>query len=139
MKTIGLIACASKKQLGSHPAAELYTSPLFRMSRAWVERHCPDGWFILSAKHHLLHPDDIVPCYDHTLKDLTRQQRAHWADTVSAQLQSLGSCNFIVFAGAAYCQALEGLEVERPLQGLGIGQQLRWLKNHLQAPDRLAR
>jgi len=130
MKTIGLIACSSTKQLGTHRAAELYTSPLFRLSRAWVERHCADGWYILSAKHHLLHPDVQVASYDHALGDLPAAQRSLWSCIVAKQLEALMPCRFIVLAGELYRQALNGLTYEKPLEGLGIGRQLQWLKRN---------
>jgi hypothetical protein len=39
-------------------------------------------------------------------------------------------CRFIVFAGELYRQALNGLTYEKPLEGLGIGRQLQWLKRN---------
>jgi len=130
MKTIGLIACSSTKQSGTHCAAELYTSPLFRMSRAWVERNCADGWYILSAQHHLVHPDALVTSYDRTLREMSRAERSAWASKVALQLDALMPCSFFVLAGQLYCQALDDFTFERPLQGLGIGRQLQWLKRH---------
>ena len=128
MKTIGLVACSSTKQPGFHRAADLYTSPLFRLSRTWVERNCPDGWYILSAKHHLLHPSDNVCSYDRTLRDLTAGERFVWGCKVTRQLQALMPCHFIAFAGQLYRNALNDLPHAAPLQGLGIGRQLQWLK-----------
>jgi len=130
MKTIGLIACSSTKQSGTHRAADLYTSHLFRLSRAWVEHHCPDGWYILSAKHHLLHPDAQVVSYDQALRDLPAVQRALWNRAVAQQLETLMPCRFIVLAGELYRQALTGLTYDTPLKGLGIGRQLQWLKSN---------
>lgn len=130
MKTIGLVACSSTKQTGTHRAADLYTSPLFRLSRRWVEHHCPDGWYILSAKHHLLDPNDRISSYDRTLRELSAAERALWRRTVAATLNALMPCRFIVLAGELYRHALRDLPYEAPLKGQGIGHQLQWLKHN---------
>lgn len=135
MKTIGLVACSSTKQPGLHRAANLYTSPLFRLSRTWVERNCPDGWYILSAKHHLLDPSDRISSYDKALRDLSPEERSLWASTVAQELDALMPCRFIVFAGELYRRALTNLPYEAPLQGLGIGRQLQWLKRACTNPQ----
>jgi hypothetical protein len=46
---IGLVGCVKSKRSQAAPARELYSSPLFRGRRDWVERTC-DRWFVLSAK-----------------------------------------------------------------------------------------
>jgi hypothetical protein len=56
---VGLVGCVKTKQPRVAPAQELYTSPLFRRRRAWVERTC-DRWFILSAKHGLVEPGRVL-------------------------------------------------------------------------------
>ncbi len=64
-----LVSCVSQKLPVSAPAKDLYTSPLFCKARSYVERK-GQPWFILSAKHGLLHPDQPVAPYDLTLNTM---------------------------------------------------------------------
>jgi hypothetical protein len=72
--TYGIVACCATKRTSPCEAKDLYLSPLFRMSRQWIERQGVP-WFILSAKYGLLEPSRIVEPYDLTLSHLTATQR----------------------------------------------------------------
>lgn len=137
MTTIGLIACAGSKLCGPAPAEKLYTSQLFRKTRAFVRSKC-DCWFILSAEHGLLRPNEIVAPYDRTLNRMPKARREAWAARVFAQLHPLlhpGDA-IIMLAGDRYRSFLmpvlqrEGHSVQVPLAGMRIGEQLQWLKQH---------
>ena len=132
---IGLVGCVKGKRSHGAPAQDLYTSPLFRGRRRWVERTC-DRWFILSAKHGLVRPDDVLAPYDVTLNGLTTEERRRWSERVIAQLRDevgpVGGHVFEIHAGAAYAafgllSALRGrgAAVEQPAAGLSLGRQLR--------------
>jgi hypothetical protein len=119
-------------------ARELYTSPLFRGRRAYVEESC-ETWFILSARHGLVDPDTELDPYDETLKDMPRVARRKWAESVltalTARLGHLGGHAFEIHAGAEYrdwglAQGLRaaGAIVEVPAAGLSQGQQLAFYK-----------
>ncbi|WP_394794843.1 DUF6884 domain-containing protein [Armatimonas sp.] len=137
MKNIVLIGCSASKADTPIRAAEMYTGELFKLSRRWAES-CGGGiygWWILSAKWGLLTPGQTISPYDETL-DTTAKTRT-WGGKVR---QDLHDCfhgfsknepvRFIVLAGKAYSSWNEPLflpliwcTVERPLAGLGIGQQ----------------
>lgn len=123
---IGLVACCGQKLDGTFPAEQLYVSPLFRKSRTWVLQHC-DQWFILSARYGLVVPSQLIETYDVTLNAMPAAERRAWAARVREELEPFAGANFVALAGERYCAALDGLRVERPLQGMGIGQQLGWL------------
>lgn len=123
---IGLVACCGQKLEGRHPAQDLYVSSLFRKSRAWVTTHC-SSWYILSAKYGLVIPSQMIETYDVTLNAMPAAERRAWAARVREELEPFAGANFVALAGERYCAALDGLRVERPLQGMGIGQQLGWL------------
>lgn len=123
---IGLIACCGQKLEGRHPAQDIYVSSLFRKSRMWVSAHC-SRWFILSAKFGLLVPSQEIESYDVTLNEMSAADRREWARGVREQLEPFAAARFVVLAGERYCAGLTGLDVERPLQGMGIGRQLAWL------------
>lgn len=70
MKPLVIVACGAKKVEQTTNAGRLYTGALFRSSYIWA---CSavgrDRILILSAKHGLLHPDDLVDPYDVRLGD----------------------------------------------------------------------
>ena len=130
---VGLVGCVKTKQRGTHTARELYTSPLFVGRRSYVERTC-DRWFILSAKHGVLDPDDRLESYDETLNGAPDATKRAWSERVLEQLrQKLGaveSHDYELHAGRDYWdfglrRDLEaaGARVDYPVQGLGQGEQ----------------
>ena len=135
---VGLVGCVKSKRSQAAPARELYTSPLFRGRQAWVERTCV-RWFVLSAEHGLVEPDEVLAPYDQTLADLPRAARRAWSGRVVQALeQALGGLAGVVFelhAGSAYLDnglvagLLErGALLEHPVEGLSLGQQLAFYK-----------
>lgn len=94
-------------------------------------------WFILSAKHGLVHPDAVIAPYDETLNNMPVAARGDWAERVKSQLaKSLPNVEEVVMlAGRRYRENIEMhlrtrfKSVEVPMEGLRIGEQLRWLKN----------
>ena len=108
------------------PAGDLYVSPLFRMSRRWVEERC-DAWFILSAKWGLLDPTKVIEPYDETLNKMPKVDREAWAAGTKVSIMRLPPAKLIVLAGELYLTALDGLEYEAPLKGLSIGRRLQKL------------
>jgi hypothetical protein len=116
-------------------ARDLYTSQLFRALRAYAVAHA-DAWYILSAKHGLLRPDQIVAPYKRTLKDMPKRDRVAWAERVQRQLLEVlpTGAEVILLAGVRYREGLvpflrtRGFSVTVPLEGLGIGKQLQKLK-----------
>ena len=125
---IGLVACCAKKGAVPCAAKDLYLSPLFTKSRAWVERHC-DRWLILSAEHGLLAPETVIAPYERTLNRMNATDRRAWGDRVRQQFESVAGSRFVALAGVRYCEPLVALDLERPMAGLGIGQQLAWLSH----------
>jgi hypothetical protein len=120
-----LVACCGPKLPYAAPAKELYQSDLFRKSRAYAEQH-GEGWLILSAEHGVVHPEATLAPYDKTLKTMPANERRAWADKVRAQLDT--SDRYTVLAGNDYCGWMnDEFDTARPMEGLGIGQQLAWL------------
>jgi hypothetical protein len=127
-RTLVLVACCGPKLKGRHAARQIYQSDLFRKSSEYAERE-GDEWGILSAKHGLLMPDDMLHDYDQTLNTMSVAQRLQWNVTVQTQLQPWKHDRIVLLAGSRYCGwVTKEWNVERPMMGLGIGQQLAWLK-----------
>ena len=131
-----LVSCVGKKGKRPVPVKELYQSTWFTLARAWVEREAAP-WFILSAKHGLVQPDAVIAPYDETLNSMPVAARRDWAERVKSQLvKSLPNVGeIVIFAGRRYREYIEKplrthcTSVEVPMEGLRIGEQLRWLKN----------
>ena len=135
---IGLVGCVKKKANQPRPARDLYISTLFSGRRNHVERFC-DEWWILSAEHGLVHPDEVLAPYDETLKRAGRDARRQWSAQVLSAIDQrvvpLAGEVFEIHAGAEYRDfgLVEGLgvrncPVEVPTEGMRIGEQLRFYK-----------
>jgi len=132
--THGLVACVKQKRSAPAPARELDDSVWFRKARQYVEARC-DRWWILSAKYGLVAPAETIAPYGKTLRDDAAEQRREWAQRI---LEGLGEVltpedTVILLAGRLYREHLvEDLQervsqVEIPMEGLGIGEQLQFL------------
>lgn len=100
---VGLIACCKTKLDHAAPARDLYCSPLFKACKQWIiganylrrdgvnpEDH-PElcrvrEWGILSAKHGLVMPDQVIEPYDLCLGDMTRAERDAWDRSTHKQI-----------------------------------------------------
>jgi hypothetical protein len=143
---VGLVGCVKTKLDRPARAADLYISPLFLGRREVVERSC-DRWFILSALHGLVAPEELVAPYDQTLSAASRREQRRWSAHVVAALRDelgqLRGITFEVHAGSAYTdhglvdgiEAL-GAEVEQPVRGLGLGEQLAWYRQPSRVTER---
>lgn len=114
-------------------------SDLFRKAYAYAVKNY-DSLAILSAKHGLLSPDDMIEPYNVTLNNMSTAEVAKWATKVFEQMENmlnLSSFDKVYFhAGKKYRQFLipklesKGVQCEIPLENLGIGKQLAWYKEH---------
>lgn len=104
---VGLIACCAQKLDEPAPARELYQSDLFRKAMTWIEKRV-DEWGILSAKHGLVLPDQILEPYDLSLDELAAEERRKWEARVRKQLleQWGDQVIYMVLAGCHYKRAL---------------------------------
>ena len=132
--TVYCVSCVSQKRTQAIAAKDLYISSLFTKARHFVEES-PAPWFILSAKYGLVHPDEVIEPYDLTLNNLGVADRRRWANQVLGQIQALKTKpkKIVMLAGARYREFLEpklkdlGIQVDVPMEGLRIGEQLSWL------------
>ena len=129
-----LVSCVAKKLPRSAPAKDLYVSPLFRKMRSVVEaRGWP--WLILSAKHGVVAPEQVIEPYEQTLNVMGSAERRDWAarclDALGPHLAGVRAVVFL--AGMKYREFLapalrdRGIEVHVPMADLPIGKQLAWL------------
>lgn len=144
---IGLVGCTKTKLDRPAPARDLYSpSTMFAGRRAYVERSC-DKWFILSAKHGLVAPDEMLAPYDETLVGKATVVKRSWSAQVLRELkEALGDFEDKIFEvhagndyrgfGLVHGLRANGAEVEVPAEGLGQGEQLAFYSSGEAAPAR---
>ncbi len=135
-----LIGCSKHKLDHAAPAGEMYTGQLFRGSLAWAKKQNADYIFILSAKHQLLALDEVIEPYDECLNEKKPPEMVSWARVVHNKLfvetQNLTDDFDLTFlAGKLYREELTRImkpltTITIPMEGLGIGEQLGWLKTN---------
>ncbi len=140
MKKIILISCASKKINKKIKAQDLYISALFQKNLQYAKSLNPDKIFILSAKYGLLKLDKEVEPYDKTLNKMRSYEIKEWANSVLSQLQKVVDLNkdeFVFLAGDNYRKFLLPSinNYKIPMLGLGIGKQLKWLKEKIKVSE----
>src|SRR3989344_1861149 len=133
MAKIVLISCANKKLLHKARAKDIYISSLFKMNLSFAKSFNPDKIFILSAKYGLLNLDKEIETYDKTLNAMNSVEKKMWAANVLEELRKVADLNndeFIFLAGENYRKYLINSlkDYKIPLEGLGIGKQLQYLK-----------
>jgi hypothetical protein len=137
---VALVACTSMKRSRPSAAKCLYNSPWFNKARRWAEKYA-DRWYILSARHYLLHPGQVVWPYSRSLNAMPADDRRRWAIRVYDALRSVTHPDraFVtILAGRHYREHLEerlvldGYRVNVPMRGMRIGQQLVWLNERLE-------
>jgi hypothetical protein len=131
---VALVSCVKTKLDHPAPASDLYTSALFKRQKEWALARC-NTWFILSAKHGLLRPTELIAPYDLTLKTQSRAERRAWSgrvlDQLTTELNVLSGRHFEIYAGKDYSDfgLVEGLRqagatVFLPWDGLGLGSRI---------------
>lgn len=150
MAKIVLISCVNTKLSHKAKAEDMYISHLFKNSLLYAKKLKPNKIFILSAKYGLLQLDDEIEPYDETLsyvpkkqrekkpnlKILSKKERDEWAKRVIQKLGEncdLNSDKIIFLAGKRYSEKLlpHIKNYEDPLNGLGLGKRIQFLKEKL--------
>jgi len=147
-----LVGCVKTKRAHGAAAKDLYVSDYFLKMRSFAEAS-GRPWFILSAEHGLVDPDQWLEPYERYLPDTSRDYRLAWGEKVAQQLEdAVGPLSDLVVdihAGAAYVESVQrslgrhGARVIDQLKGLSFGRRLSWYVDHAgrgaaAAPDGLA-
>lgn len=135
-RTIGLVGCVATKLDKPSKAKDLYISPLFRGRRRYVEKSCNE-WFVLSALHGLVDPEEVIAPYNVTLKTFSSSLKHQWSSRILSELNrrfnDYQNLVFEVHAGSDYrdfgltSELVElGAQVRVPAYGLSQGRQLQF-------------
>lgn len=134
-RRIAVVSCTGPTRPQSARARDLFVSPLFQELCAFADREA-DRWFLLDAEHGLLDPETVIAP---TTKSIGRKEsaaRREWARRVIQQLVPVldGVEQVLVLANARSREYLldflgeNGRQVEVPMDGLSLGEQLQWLR-----------
>lgn len=137
--TIVLIGCSKSKLDAPAPARELYTGQLFKKAVAWTERQ-GHQWFVISALHGLVAPNQPISPYNYSLKDRRgSRERESWAHQIICALVPnhlpKGS-RAILIMPELYRRFIQpeldraSINYSNSLQGLSIGKQMQWLDSN---------
>jgi hypothetical protein len=144
---IFLVGCGKTKQPGRHQARALYSGPVFRAARRYVEQEIQrdqagaSTWSILSAKHGILAPLHLVENYDQRLPG-AELDRSRWGQNAATTLRMAhhqrARVEVVILAGADYADAIRShlpptWSVSVPLAGLPVGRRLAWFKRSTQS------
>lgn len=136
--TLILVSCTKKKRPGLFLAKDLYASPWFSVARKYAEKRGTE-WRILSAKHHLVHPNTELGTYEAEMPT-SLSGRTEWASVVMVDILKsfpAQAWQITILAGKRYrlplVQMLRACEyiVDEPLAHMGIGKQTAWLSQQL--------
>lgn len=146
MNQLVIIGCGAKKKSEACQAHEMYVGPLFVKALRYARSVANDDDIrIMSAKYGLLKLNQVIQPYEYRLTKADIRGLTGLEITVRAQLGEM-ECDgrpVLMLAGGDYAlffghvwwnQFQQNPEMERPLLGLGIGQQMKWLKEHTFAP-----
>ncbi len=131
-KKIALIACVKQKKEGIHRASDLFSSAWFVKTKEYVEKADFDGYYILSAKYHLLSPSEEIKDYTEHLNQFKSEQIENWAQLTAQQIKEkkVDQDKLYIFGSGKYrsiANYLPHAHIEEPLKGMGISQQMSWM------------
>lgn len=103
---IFVIGCGRHKKKKPTPAKDLYTSDRFKRSKS-IASNVGSSFFVLSAKHGLLQPDQLVEPYDVDICTLDAEIKSQWARKVLEALSDLSNgAKIILLAENNYAHPL---------------------------------
>jgi hypothetical protein len=109
VRKVALIACVKEKRNFPCKAIELYQSSLFFNWLKAAENQGVDAIYILSGKHGLLHPEEIVAPYEYNLDLASEEELENWSQRVIKKLslfEDLERSNFYIFSNDIYAKPL---------------------------------
>ena len=94
-----IISCGKRKLEGKAKAKDLYIGSLYHQKLEYVKTLYPNHeFYIISAKHGLIHQDVVISSYDRVLPSSSEEFK-EWTDLVNNQLQIFDSKEEVLFLG----------------------------------------
>lgn len=136
--TVTVINCGADKQSKQCAAKDMYVGSLFVASRKYVESMYGKNYCILSAKYHVLFPEDIIEPYDMFLGNFKKSEKEYWWSISAEQLLNKYPKDtvFHFYVGQDYIKGIlpildkEKRKYEYYLNNLGMGYKIQWFLQH---------
>ena len=148
-ETVVIVGCGKDKLDRPAMAKDMYTSAFFGLKRKYAEA-VGDSWLIVSALYDVIHPYAVIGPYNKELKTADAHKRGCFQASLcgffkpewfhqpgghgSAKLWKPNAVRFLVIAGANYRKFLSGTAIGpliiNPVEGLGLFDQMTWLKEN---------
>ena len=130
---IVIISCGKRKLQGKAKAKDLYIGSLYHQKLEYVKTLYPNHeFYIISAKHGLIHQDVVISSYDRVLPSSSEEFK-EWTDLVNNQLQVFDSKEEVLFLGGTryYVPVDEYFTGKKyaPLVGKSLGRGKAYLHN----------
>ena len=94
-----IISCGKRKLEGRAKAKDIYIGSLYHQKLEYVRTLYPNHeFYIISAKHGLIHQDVVISSYDRVLPSASEDYQK-WLDLVTEQLQAFDSEEEALFLG----------------------------------------
>ena len=132
-----IISCGKRKLEGKAKAKDIYIGSLYHQKLEYVRTLYPKHeFYIISAKHGLIHQDVVISSYDRVLPSSTEDYQ-DWLDLVTKQLQDFDSKEEVLFLGEArYYVPVDEYFIGKkyaPLLGKSLGGGNAYLHNSVAA------
>ena len=135
--TVGVVNCGSEKKSFKCKAKDIYTGSLFVASRKFAQSNY-EQYCILSAKHHVLLPNDEIEPYDMFLGNFSKQEKQEWWKETAKQLLEKfpEGTEFDFYVGQTYLEGVipilenKGVKCNCYLNDLGMGYKIQWFNQH---------
>lgn len=99
---IVIISCGKRKLQGKAKAKDIYIGSLYHQKLEYVRTLYPNHeFYIISAKHGLIHQDKVISSYDRVLPAANNDEYKKWLDLVTEQLKDFDSTEEVLFLGGA--------------------------------------
>lgn len=138
-----LVTCVYEKADGPRQARDLYRSPYFLRLRRYAERH-GRPWFIVSAEHGLVRPDEWLAPYERYLPDTPDWYQEVWGRWVVTRLRllagDLAHRTVELHVSRPYAARIVpwltrvGATVRQPVAELSLDEQAAWLEGGSMRP-----
>lgn len=137
MKTFVIICCGEHKNGKKTSASEMYISDRFLLSKQYASAVTND-WFVISGKHGILHPENVIDPYDFPLSELSPIEKIEWENRVATKILTkstrktriiyLGTPEY--FSGISKILSKEKALVFEPFKHLPKSGWIPWLKKN---------
>lgn len=143
-KSLYLVAGCGKQTNQTAAAKDVYCSQHFQACHNYAQAQ--GQWNILSPLHQVLSPYQIISPYNKSPRSLSPNERIEWAQSVAYKLMEIVNpdVEIVFLTGKLYRYQVipilqaHGYTTRAPIEGLGIGQQIRWLINQSSTPKQLS-